>query len=161
MIVRWPGTVAPGTECGEYLIIEDFFPTILELAGVEQYETVQTVDGISFMPLLTAQAPAQPDRDLYWHFPNKWGSSGPGIGTTSTIRSGDWKLVYWYKDQSVELYNITEDIGETVNLAESEPEKVKELAVKLGTYLRSVGADRPSLKATGQPVPWPDEVIGL
>ena len=161
MIVRWPGTVAPGTECGEYLIIEDFFPTILELAGVEQYETVQTVDGISFMPLLTAQAPAQPDRDLYWHFPNKWGSSGPGIGTTSTIRSGDWKLVYWYKDQSVELYNITEDIGETHNLAESEPEKVKELAVKLGTYLRSVGADRPSLKATGQPVPWPDEVIGL
>jgi len=97
-------------------------------------------------------------RDLFWHFPNKWGASGPGIGTTSTVRSGDWKLIYWYKDQHFELYDIREDIGEENNLAKKNPEKVKELAAKLGQHLREVDAMRPAFKESGEPVPWPDEI---
>ena len=52
MIVSWPGVVAPGSKCNNYLLIEDFYPTILEMAGIKNYQTVQPIDGISFIPLL-------------------------------------------------------------------------------------------------------------
>ena len=52
MIVSWPGVVTPNTRCDKYLIIEDFYPTILEMAGITNYKTVNPIDGISFMPLL-------------------------------------------------------------------------------------------------------------
>ncbi|MCU4174235.1 sulfatase [Marinilabiliaceae bacterium N1Y90] len=159
MIVKWPGKVRPKTKCDDYLIIEDFYPTILEMAGVNDYKTVQPIDGKSFVPMLKGKGTTARERDLFWHFPNNWGPTGPGIGATSTIRSGDWKLIYWYKDQSYELFNIQDDIGELSDLAEQEPEKVKELSKKLGNYLRSVNAQRPILKSSGQKVPWPDETL--
>jgi arylsulfatase A-like enzyme len=158
MLVKWPGKVKPGAFCEDYVIIEDFFPTVLEMAGIQKYETIQKIDGISFIPLLFQTATTASGRDLIWHYPNKWGGSGPGIGTTSTIRSGDWKLIYWYKDQQFELYNISEDIGEMNNIAATSPAKVMELAAKLGIYLRSVEADRPLFKETKLPVAWPDEI---
>jgi arylsulfatase A-like enzyme len=158
MIVKWPGKVEAGTKCNDYLIIEDFFPTILEMAQIDDYSTVQIVDGKSFVPMLTQSGTTASERDLFWHFPNNWGPTGPGIGATSTIRSGDWKLIYYYENQKFELFNIPEDIGELNNLAEEEKEKVKELAAKLGNYLRKVEAQRPSLKATGEAVAWPDEI---
>ena len=86
--------------------------------------------------------------DLVWHYPNKWGANGPGIGTTSTIRSGDWKLIHWYKDGKNELYNIAEDIGENQNLASQHPDLVKRLSKKLGNYLKSVNAQLPIDKTT-------------
>jgi arylsulfatase A-like enzyme len=158
MIVKWPGKVAPGSVCNNYLIIEDFFPTILEMAGIKKYKTVQSIDGKSFVPLLLEKESSAVYRNLVWHFPNKWNAEGPGIGTTSTIRIGDWKLIYWYKDQKFELYNIQEDIGENNNLAQKYPEKVKVLAKKLGRYLRKVEAQRPVFKSTGKEVPWPDKL---
>lgn len=159
MIVKWPGKTRPGTRCNDYLIIEDFFPSILEIAGIKRYSTVQTVDGRSFVPMLLGKGTTSNGRDLFWHFPNNWGPTGPGIGTTSTVRSDDWKLIYFYEDSHFELYNIISDIGELNNLAASRPLKVRELARKLGTYLRSVNAQRPFYKITGKPVPWPDEVV--
>jgi arylsulfatase A-like enzyme len=159
MIVKWPGKVKPGTKCNDYLLIEDFYPTILELAGVKNYSTVQTVDGRSFVPMLLQTGSSSTNRDLFWNFPNNWGPTGPGIGASSTIRSGDWKLIYFYEDKRFELYNITEDIGELRNLANEQPGKVKEMAGKLGKYLRSVKAQRPSFKSTGKPVEWPDEAL--
>jgi arylsulfatase A-like enzyme len=159
MIVKWPGKVTPGSKCNDYLIIEDFFPTILEMAGIKNYSTVQKVDGKSFVPMLLKSGTTANHRDLYWHFPNNWGPSGPGIGTTSTIRRGDWKLIYFYEDRHFELYNIKDDIRELYNLAGQQSDKVKELAVRLGKYLRGTGAQRPSLKSTGIPVDWPDESL--
>ncbi len=156
MIVKWPGKVKPGSKCDDYLIIEDFFPSILELAGIKNYKTIQIVDGKSFVPMLLQKGPTAGNRNLIWHFPNKWGPTGPGIGTTSTIRSGDWKLVYWYKDQKSELFNIKEDIGENNDLAVSKPDQVRELSKILGDYLRSVDAQRPVMKKTGKVAPWPD-----
>ncbi|MCK4346473.1 MAG: sulfatase [Bacteroidales bacterium] len=159
MIVKWQGVVKSGSVCEKYLIIEDFFPTILEMAGIADYETVQNTDGISFVPLLSQTGSKSPERDLFWHFPNNWGPSGPGIGTTSTIRSGEWKLIYWYKDQHFELFNIKEDIGELNNLALENDEKVRELAGKLGEFLRNANAQRPSYKENNNPAPWPDEAL--
>ena len=159
MIVKWSGKVKPDTQCDDYLIIEDFFPTILEIAGVRKYKTRQKVDGISFLPMLLQKGTRSQDRDLFWHFPNNWGPQGPGIGATSTIRSGDWKLIYWYKNRHFDLFNIRNDIGEQNNLATTHPEKVKQLASKLGKYLRRVGAQRPSYKGSGENAPWPDQCM--
>lgn len=132
------------------------------MAGVKKYKTVQKVDGISFVSRLLekksadAGNPSADERDLVWHFPNKWGPTGPGIGTTSTIRHGDWKLVYWYKDGRKELFNIREDIGEK-RCGLPPPRCGCRPSVRLGNQLRSVGALRPSFKSSGSPAPWPDE----
>jgi hypothetical protein len=96
-------------------------------------------------------------RSLIWHYPNKWGPEGPGIGATSSIRDGAWKLIYWYKTGEFKLFNIDRDIGEKTNLAATEPEIVKTLAKKLGEYLRSVEADRPQFLLSEEICPWPDE----
>jgi arylsulfatase A-like enzyme len=159
MIVKWPGKTNPGTKCNDYLIIEDFFPTILEMAKIEDYSTVQAVDGKSFVPMLLQSGTTAEGRDLFWHYPNNWGPTGPGIGATSTIRSGDWKLIYYYRDRHFELFNINEDIGELQNMADQEADKVKELATKLGNYLRGIDAQRPSYKESGAIVAWPDEAL--
>lgn len=159
MIVKWPGKVKPKTRCNDYLIIEDFYPTILEMAGVTKYSPVQEVDGKSFVPMLVQNGSTATNRNLYWHFPNNWGPTGPGIGATSVIRSGEWKLIYYYCDQHFELFNISEDIGEENNLAKERPEVVKDLASQLGKYLRQVEAQRPSLKETKEMVCWPDELF--
>lgn len=159
MIVKWPGKVEAKTRCNDYLIIEDFYPTILEMAGISDYETVQKVDGKSFVPMLRQNGSTANDRNLYWHFPNNWGPTGPGIGATSAVRSGDWKLIYYYRDQHFELFNLKDDIGELNNLAESNPEKTKKLAIDLGKYLKSVDAQRPSFKETGELVPFPDDLF--
>lgn len=157
MIVKWPGVVEPGSTCDQYLIIEDYFPTILEMAGVSGYQTVQKVDGVSFAPLLRAEGVTTTDRPLYWHFPNNWGPTGPGIGASSSIRLDDWKLIYYHADQSFELFKLDDDIGESNNLAAAQPEKVNELAGLLGSYLRSVDAQMPIDKASGEKIPYPGE----
>ncbi|MEG0889726.1 MAG: sulfatase-like hydrolase/transferase, partial [Bacteroides sp.] len=157
MIVRWPGVVEPGTKCDRYVIIEDFYPTILEMAQVKHYQTVQPIDGVSFLPLLTAKGDPSKGRSLYWNCPNIWGNDGPGIGPTCTVRNGDWKLIYYYQTGKKELFNIPEDIGEKNDQSQQHPDIVKRLSKQLGSYLRRVGGQRPSFKATGKPCPWPDE----
>ena len=156
MLVKWPGVTKSNSTVNTPVIIEDFFPTILELAGISNYKTVQKVDGQSFTSILKGNGPDNTDRPLFWHYPNNWGPIGPGIGATSTIRKGDWKLIYYHLDSHFELFNINEDIGETTNLATDKIEKVKGLAMALGTYLRSVDAQMPTNTNTNQLVPWPD-----
>lgn len=158
MLVAWPGKVERGSECDRYLIIEDFFPSILEMAGVKKYKTVQKTDGRSFVPLLTGKGNPSKGRKLYWNYPHNWGLNGPGINYTASVRSGDWKLVYFYKTGVKELYNIREDIGEQKDLSASERNIVKRLSKELGRHLRETKAQRPTFKATGKPAPWPDEI---
>lgn len=158
MIVKWPGVVTPSSTTDQYIIIEDFFPTILEMAGVRQYQTVQLVDGKSFVPILRNPAYKDSLRLLVWHYPNKWqNQGGPGINYFSAARKGDWKLVYSLRTGTGELYNLKEDIGETKNLASIYPEKLKSLEVQLGLKLKNWKSPMPFDKTTHQPVPWPGE----
>ncbi len=159
MIVKWPGVTQPGTATDSYLIIEDFYPTVLELAGITNYKTVQHIDGKSFVPILKGDVEGYDKRALFWHYPNNWGPTGPGIGATSTIRKGDWKLIYYHADRHFELFNIPKDIGELNNLANIEPAIRDSLARELGQYLRAVNAQMPAYKATSKRVPWPDEAL--
>lgn len=158
MIVSWPGVVKPHTTCSNYLLIEDFFPTILEMAQVKRYETIQPIDGISFVPLLKQSGNPSKGRSLHWNCPNIWGNNGPGIGSTCTVRKEDWKLIYYYESGKKELFNICNDIGEKSDVSAQHPKVVKQLSKDLGAYLRKVGGQRPSFKATGKPCPWPDEL---
>ena len=158
MLVKWPGVVKPGVVCDKPLIIEDFYPTILEMAGITDYKTVQHIDGVSFVPMLKETGDTFKGRKLFWHYPNLWGNTGPGIGSTSVVRNGDWKLVYYYETGKKELFNIRTDIGEKDDCASRNPKLVHKLSGELGKYLRSVNAQRPSFKKTGKPCPWPDEV---
>ena len=139
-------------------MIEDFYPTILEIAGIKNYKTVSPVDGISFMPLLKGMGDPSKGRTLVWNFPNIWGNDGPGINLDCAIRQDDWKLVYYYETGKKELFNIPDDIGEKNNVADQNPEIVTHLSKQLGNYLRATGAQRPSFKLTNKPCPWPDEI---
>tara|TARA_R110002049_G_scaffold68233_3_gene176960 strand:+ start:10183 stop:11745 length:1563 start_codon:yes stop_codon:yes gene_type:complete len=158
MLVKWPGITAPNTATDQQVIIEDFYPSILEMAGVKNYKTVQQVDGISFVPILSGNSNTG-IRPLFWHYPNEWGPSGPGIGASSSTRVGDWKFIYYYNDGSMELFNLKEDIGETNNLINEQPAKAEELAKILSDYLRQVEAQIPARKDTGEQIAYPDEVV--
>lgn len=157
MIISWPGVVKPGSKCDNYLLIEDFYPSILEMAGIKKYKTVQPIDGISFIPLLKQTGNPSKGRSLFWNMPNNWGNDGPGINFNCAVRNGDWKLIYYYGTGKKELFNIPNDIGESNDLSAQHPDIVKRLSKELGNYLRKVDAQRPTFKATGQPCPWPDE----
>lgn len=170
MLAKWPGVTHAGTVTDRPVIIEDFFPTILEMAGIKELKTVQTLDGQSFCGILRTggdgssgknpgSAPASGERAFVWHFPNWWGPAGPGIGTTSTIRWGDFKLIYYHADQSFELFDIGADIGESRNLFPEKKDIAMQLAQKLGDDLRSKKAQMPLVRETGLPVPWPDEAF--
>ena len=158
MIVRWPGTVQPGTRCNDYLIIEDFYPSILEMAGIDDYDVPQEIDGISFVPLLKQTKNPSQGRSLYWNCPNIWGEKGPGIGPSCTIRKDNWKMIYFYETGEKELYDIPNDIEENNNVAALYPQIINKLSKELGKFLRQTNGQRPSLKKTGKPCPWPDEI---
>lgn len=153
MMVKWPGVTKPASTCRELVVIEDFFPTILEMAGVKwQGSTRQKVDGLSFVPLLQGKGKHPADRALIWHFPNNYSGQTP----FSAIRQGPWKLIYHHIDRRMEMFNLGEDIGEQRDLARENPGKVASLAQLLAERLRSYGALMPTDKATGEPVPFPD-----
>lgn len=158
MIVRWPGTVQPGTRCNDYLIIEDFYPSILEMAGIDDYDVPQEIDGISFVPLLKQTKNHSQGRSLYWNCPNIWGEKGPGIGPSCTIRKDNWKMIYFYETGEKELYDIPNDIEENNNVAALYPQIINKLSKELGKFLRQTNGQRPSFKKTGKPCPWPDEI---
>lgn len=158
MLVKWPEQIRPNTATDSYVIIEDFFPTVLDMLEIENTQTVQPIDGVSFVPVLQGESVPN-ERPLFWHYPNRWGPLGPGIGSTSTVRLGDWKMIYYHKDRSFELFNLKEDIGETTNMAETNSSKLSELAKVLTDYLKEVEAQMPIDKATGEVVEYPMEVL--
>ncbi len=139
MIVFAPGVTKPGSTCDSPVISTDFYPTMLQLAGLA-LKPEQHLDGVSFLPLLKGEATRR-DKPLFWHYPHYHGAGGSPNGA---IRAGDWKLIEWYEDGALELYNIAQDLGEQHNLAAQEPAKVKELHDKLVSWRREVGALMPT-----------------
>lgn len=158
MIVSVPGMTKGGTTNDNPVIIEDFFPTILEMAKIKNYKTVQSVDGKSFYPLLENPKKKR-SRTLFWHFPNLWGEIQDrkfGYGAYSSVLKDGFKLIYFWETQEKRLFNIKEDIGETHNLVTENPRKAKELEKTLSKYLKKCNAQRPSLRSNGELIPYPD-----
>jgi arylsulfatase A-like enzyme len=160
MIVKWPDVVKPKMVSDQYLQIQDFFPTILEMAGVKKYKTVQTLDGKSFLNVLKTHHPIDTTRALIWHYPNKWiNDTTEALCFVSAIRIGRWKLLYLMKEARLELYNLENDIGEKTDLSVQFPIKTRELATLLTRQLKEWDAQMPVHKKTGKVVPWPDKLL--
>ena len=155
LIVDWPGITEPNSENENYVIIDDLFPTILEMAGVQKYEQVGgIIDGKSFVPFLKDDSKQKQNRPIFWHYPNTYDQP-----PYSSVRMGDWKLIYQHVTQELELYNIANDISEQNNLAKNEKQKLAEMAKVLSGFLRETEAQMPVIKKKNIPVPYPDEVI--
>jgi arylsulfatase A len=139
MIVRWPGHVEPSTETSVPVITMDIHATILEAANL-QADPSNTPDGVSLVKMLEGEAELARD-SIYFHYPNYAFHKQNRLG--SAIRAGDFKLIRFYDDNSVELYNLKHDIGESENLAAAMPDRAAQLRAKLETWLEETEASHP------------------
>ncbi|MCR2808063.1 sulfatase [Paenibacillus soyae] len=139
LIVKWPNSTRSGESCSTPVTSPDFYPTILELASLPPIPE-QHIDGVSLVPLLQGKSI---DREaLYWHYPH-YGNQGGTPG--SSIRIGDYKLIEFFEDGRLELYNLKEDIREEHNLAEVEVERATLYQRKLEEWRNKVDAKIPQL----------------
>jgi len=137
LIVRWPGVVKAGTTCSVPVTSVDFYPTFLEISGAGG-DSNQVLDGENILPLLRQNGSLERDA-IYWHYPHYHHSRPAGA-----IREGYYKLIEFFEDGQLELYNLKRDIGEKNNLAETMPKKAADLQRKLAKWRQSVGAKMPT-----------------
>lgn len=136
-IIKWPGHTRAGAVCDTPVIGADVFPTVLDI--VDGPKADRGVDGESLVPLLEGAGGLQRDA-IFWHYPHYH----PGGATPyGAVRQGDWKLVEFYEDDRVELYNLRDDIGEQHDRAGTEPAKAAELRLRLAAWRTRVGAQMP------------------
>jgi arylsulfatase A-like enzyme len=138
MIVKWPGVARPGGICDETVTSTDFYPTMLEMARLP-LKPEQHVDGESLVPLLRGTGRAS-RKAIYWHYPHYSNQGGKPGGA---VRAGDFKLIEFYEDSRVELYNLRTDLGEQHDLAVEMPDKTTELKRMLHEWRNAVGAVMP------------------
>lgn len=152
----WPKVIKAGSQCDTPLTSVDFLPTFAELSGAK-LPTNQPVDGRSFIPLLKGDTTAHRDRAIFWHYPLYLSATGhpvePVFGTerpywrgipASSMIKGDWKLIHAFEDNSLRLFNLAEDLGESRNLAASNPEKAAELFAELQAWQKKTKAVIPT-----------------
>jgi len=138
LLIRYPGVVAAGSTCHEYVTSPDFYPTLLDVAGLPPCHE-QHVDGVSFMPLLRGDTTFRRGA-IFWHYPH-YGNQGGTPGCS--VREGDWKLIEFFEDNRLELYNLRNDPGESQNLAATQPETAARLHALLKDWRVEVCAKIP------------------
>ncbi len=143
LIAAWPGVTRAGGVCDVPVSSQDFLPTILEMAGVKS----ATVDGVSFAPLLKGARRLKREA-LYWHYPHYSNQGGVPAGA---VRQGDYKLIEFYEDGRLELYNLRDDISERANLARRLPNKAADLGATLKRWRASVSATMPAANPSYDP----------
>ncbi|MCZ6674028.1 MAG: DUF4976 domain-containing protein, partial [Verrucomicrobia bacterium] len=127
-----------GSSIDTPVIGTDFFPTLLDLVGIQQMPQ-QHMDGVSLMPLLMGKNIK--DRALFWHYPHYSNQRGD---PSTIIREGDWKLIYYHEDKHIELYNLVTDPGEHTDLAGNYPKLEKAMLDKLLAWAVEVDAKFPT-----------------
>jgi arylsulfatase A-like enzyme len=147
MIIRWPGHTRPGAQDDTPVLSTDFFPTMLTMAGLSPSSGVP-LDGADLTPAL--QETGEVDRDaLFWHFPHYHGSGNRPCGA---VRMGRWKLLEWFEDGALELYDLEADPGERRNLAEEDPDRARALLERLRAWRVEVDAKMPR-RESGEELP--------
>lgn len=145
LLVRWPSVTPPGGVCDEPLISTDYYPTILQMAGLAA-RPEQHVDGQSLSPLL--RGGTRPQRPLFWHYPH-YGNQGCSPG--GVVRVGDFKLIEWFEDDHVELFNLREDLSERHDLAGVMPDRAAQMRQQLHDWRKDVSAAMPTPNPDYQP----------
>jgi arylsulfatase A-like enzyme len=141
LIIRWPraGAHQAGTTSHVPAMTTDLLPTLLSMADLPPAGD-RKLDGVSLAPLVSGESEALEERDLFWHFPHYHGSGNrPG----GAILSGDFKLVEWFEDGSLELFDLTADPGESIDRFDAEPVVAEELRARLAGWRDSIGAAMP------------------
>ena len=135
LVVHWPGKIKPNTTSQAVVTGTDYYPTLLEMLDLPALPD-QHKDGRSFVPALKAQDYER--GPIYWHFPHysNHGMQSPG----GAIRDGDYKLLEYFENETVQLFNLKDDIGEQNDLSKMEVEKTEELATKLHQWRKEVDA---------------------
>ena len=126
-------------ECDEPVVVMDLFPTLLAAAGVIPSDDV-TLDGMDLTPLLSDPTITLDREALYFHYPHYYPTTTP----VGAVRAGDWKLLEYFEDDRIELFNLKEDLSEKMNLAETRPEKAAALREQLHRWRADVDAVMPS-----------------
>ena len=145
-VVRWPGVSAAGSRCDEPVVSYDYAATIAEAAGVSRAK-LPAMDGRSFAGLLRGRAGKV--RDLFWHYPHY---SPQGGRPAAAIRNENDKLILFFEESRVELYNLKKDIGETTDLAATQPKKAAAMRRRLEDWLRATEAQIPVKNPNFDPV---------
>ncbi len=135
--IKVPGLTRGGEKCDTPVSGTDFYPTLLELCGIEQRPEEHS-DGVSLVPLLKGKE--FPERPLIWHYPHYGNQGGE---PSSIIRKGDWKLIHYYEDGHVELYNLKADPSESDDVSGNNQKLAGQLHGELFDYLAAVGARFP------------------
>lgn len=146
LLVRWPAVVRAGTVIHTPVSSPDFYPTLLEVAGATAAPS-QILDGMSLLPLLR-QGGDLPERALFWHYPH-YGNQGGS--PCAAIRRGDWKLIEWFEDGRLELFNLATDPGESTDLARQAFARADSLRAELRAWQFEVGARWPTVNPAFDP----------
>jgi arylsulfatase A-like enzyme len=150
LIVRWPGVARPGSQCDQPTIHVDLFPTFLEITSAPAPQG-QVLDGQSLVGLMRDSSASLKRAAIFQHCPGYLGS-GPGLWRTTpvgVVHSGDWKLMEYFEDGRLELYNLKDDLGETRNRAAEMPQKAQELRQMMAAWRQSVDAKMPTPHTPG------------
>lgn len=143
----WPGKIAAGSRCDEPINSVDLYPTLLELAAVKP-PPAYVLDGASYFDLLLGKPGSVPRAPIYWHFPGYLGAGAGSWRTTpvGAIRAGEWKLLEFFEDHRLELYNLRDDLGEQQDLASLQPDRVRQLRGQLAAWREAIQAPMPQAK---------------
>ena len=149
--VVWPGVVKPGMRSEAMIMGLDFYPTLAEIVGAK-LPVGQIMDGRSFLPVLKGEATTHRDT-IFDFFPHYIGVDASGQLPAASVRQGDWKLICYFHDGSqqenrYELYNLRDDLGESKNLAATQPSRVKALTTLLEDFLKETKAVVPGANPT-------------
>lgn len=139
MMIRWPSVTRPGSTCDAPVVSTDFYPTLLEIAGLP-LRPQQHLDGCSLVPLLK-QTGTVAREALFWHYPH-YGNQGGAPG--GAVRAGDWKLIEWYEDGKLELFDLKQDLSEQHDVSDQHPDRVRQLHAQLDAWRKAVGARMPT-----------------
>jgi arylsulfatase A-like enzyme len=138
LIIKWPRVIEAGSLCAVPVTSPDFYPTLLEMAGLELMPQ-QHCDGISFLPLVQGDNTLSREA-IFWHYPH-YGNQGGTPG--SSVRCGDYKLIEFFEDGRVELYDLQEDVSEERDIAKDRPDITKRLKGMLTDWREKVEAKIP------------------
>ena len=140
-IVKWPGKTIPGSSSDGIVSSLDFYPTLLEMAELP-LKPNQHMDGKSIVPLLQNKL-SNYQGSVFFHYPHKWPAhlKGEAGSSTSAVRIGDYKLIYFLNTKTTKLFNLKNDIGETSDLAKGEPAVEKYMMGVLQGWWKRVNAN--------------------
>jgi arylsulfatase A len=144
-LMRWPGIVPAGVVLDTPATTMDIYPTLMEVAGAP-LPADAALDGLSIGPVLRNPRSAIRREALYWHLPHYHHST-----PASAVRRGDWKLIEFFEDDRVELYNLRDDPAERQNRAAGQPQKARDLRADLSRWRRQVGAQMPKPNSAYDP----------